>query len=447
MACAGPGVLSYPFTVRTAEAGYGTAAAGDVGASRAETWVPLWERPASFREVQALFAEGRATVGQRLARDGVDFARAVRSLGVDRGLSAFERFGYLKRNGQSYIAAPLGRWAVPKQASPRISLIDEIDAWLNSLERAARGKNAPGSLQRAGRRIKEAVMEVCRHDTAAHWQELLAALGAAESTLAHTPKTTVDSRLDPLPPLSRGWLRACDDDSPEFRLALALASIRGGEEVGPLRANMIPLDWKASWPKFDTKKMDQPAVVWGQADLCANLTAVLRRRCLEAQRLNLEALPLAGTYPARLDEVSAFLFGEVNERKLEALLWGLNAVRLETGRPASDRRAVLPASYSLLKLVHLPHPLRPAPEAEPVALPHEPEIVRLASAGRLAEATRLAARRLRGSGLRPAVGTTCEEPGLARRIAAALLFPLSEEAVQRLSEQVLLPAREESVTV
>lgn len=442
------GVLSYPFTVRIAEAGYGTAASGDTRASRAyETWVPLWEQPASYREVAALFAEGRATVGQRVARDGVDFARAVRSLGVDRGIAAFERFGYLQRNGQAYIAARLGRWAVPRQASSRVGLIDETDAWFSSLERAARSSNAPAALGRAARGIKDAIMGVCRQDTTSHWQELLAALGAAERALIRSPKTAVDSRLKPLPPLSPGWLEACDDKSPEFRLAVSLASIRGDDQVGPLRANMVPLDLKASGPRFDSDNMSQPAVVWGQTDLCASMVAALLRRCLDARRLGLDALPFTGNRPARLEDVSAFIYGHIDDRKLEALLWGLNAARICEGDSHGDSSAVLPAGYAMLKLVHLPGPLRTAPEAVPVAIPYESEILRLAGAGRLAAATRLAAQRLHGSGLRPAAKSLHEKPAVARRITAALLFPLSEPAVQQLCRQVLLPAREPSMTV
>lgn len=446
LASAGAGVLSYPFTVRGADAGYGTAGSGDAGATRAETWVPLWENSASYREVEVLFAEGRATVGQRVARDGVDFARAVRRLGVDRGITAFQRFGYMKRNGQAYLAASLGRWDVPRRPSGQVGLIDDIDAWFGGFERLARGKTAPASLDRAARRIREAIMGVCLHDTAAHWQEVLSALGGAEAALVHAPKTTAGSNLTPLPSLNSGWLRACDDDSPEFRLAVSLASVYD-KDLGGLRANMVPLDAKSSWPKFDTVKMDQPRVVWGEADLCTNLIAVLERRCLDARRLGLDALPLAGSRHARLDDISAYIYGELNEAKLETLLWGLNAVRIPPHSFFGDRRPVLPAGYGLLKLVHLPHPLEAAAEAVPVDIPHEAEIVRLAAAGRMAEATRLAAQRLRGSGLKPAVDALHETPETARRIAAALLFPVSEQAVQWLCKGVLLPAGEQSLTV
>jgi CRISPR-associated protein Csx17 len=447
----GTPTLSYPFTVRSTEAGYTTApltakgSQGDMRAFRAEMWLPIWQRPATYQEVHALFSEGRAAVGRRGARDGVDFARAVGTLGVDRGITAFERFGYLQRNGQAYIAVPLDRWPVPERPRENLSLLDEVDRWLGSLGRVSRQETTPASFGRAVRRIRAAIMNVCRHDTPGHWQAVIVALGAAEAALVGSPKTTVDSNLSPLPSLGVGWLRACDDESVEFRLALSLASIRGEDEVGPLRANMVPLRAGTRWPQFSTDNMDHPFVVWRHADLCANMTAVLMRRCMEAQRLNLEALPLRGTRPARLDDVSAFIYGEVDERRLEELVWGLNAVWLDSERESADARGALPASFSLLKLVHLPHPLRRAPGEEPVPVRHDPEITRLACAGRMSEATRLAARRLMGSGLPPAVQTVPETPELSRRIAAALLFPLSEQAVQRLTKQVLLPATEGSL--
>ncbi len=443
MQATGPGVLSYPFTVRSVDAGYGTASGGDLNSARAETWMPLWDRPATYPEIQTLMSEGRATVQQRRARDGVDFARAVAGLSIDRGISAFERFGYLQRNGQAYIAASLGRWQVPRTPSAHVSLLNDIDPWLNRVERVARGKDAPGSIKRAVGRVKDAAMEVCGHDVSPNWQRLLCALGSVEQALSRMPHTVQGSGgLTSLLTLSGGWARACDDRSPEFRLALSLASIRD-ETVGPLRANMVPLDMKASWPRFDAKKMDQPAVVWRASDLCDNMIAALQRRCMDAQRLGGDTLPLAATVPARLDDISRFIYGEVNDRHIEALVWGLVAVRIREQAPW-DAAGVLPAGYCMLKLVHLPYPVDAGGES--VAIPYVPAITRFAAAGRMAEATRAAARRLRGSGLPPALETVTEDAATARRIAAALLLPIAPEATARLCARVLKPSDVENLT-
>lgn len=81
------GVLAYPFCVKQAGVGYASATGADEEASRAEMWLPLWERPTTLPELTAVLGEGRAQVGKRAARNGVDFTRAVVTLGVDRGLT------------------------------------------------------------------------------------------------------------------------------------------------------------------------------------------------------------------------------------------------------------------------------------------------------------------------------------------------------------------------
>jgi len=79
------GALAYPFCVRQAGVGYASAADADESASRAEMWLPVWtQRSVTLPEITAIFSEGRAQVGGRAARNGVDFARAVVGLGVDR---------------------------------------------------------------------------------------------------------------------------------------------------------------------------------------------------------------------------------------------------------------------------------------------------------------------------------------------------------------------------
>ena len=78
--------------------------------SRAEFWAPLWNRPTSLRELERLMSEGRAQLGRRQVSSGSDFARAVTGLGTERGVSEFQRYGFLVRNGLAYLAAPLGRF-------------------------------------------------------------------------------------------------------------------------------------------------------------------------------------------------------------------------------------------------------------------------------------------------------------------------------------------------
>ena len=49
--------------MKQAGIGYATAALADESSARREMWMPLWDAPTGFREVQALMSEGRAQVG------------------------------------------------------------------------------------------------------------------------------------------------------------------------------------------------------------------------------------------------------------------------------------------------------------------------------------------------------------------------------------------------
>jgi CRISPR-associated protein Csx17 len=341
---------------------------------------------------------------------------------------------------------PLGKWHVASQ--PHVDLLGDLDAWLDGFRRVARDPLSPGAFARALRRLEDAMFEVSRRGSPDRWQEVLKALGQAERAMVSSPRTTTDRNLRPLPRLRRQWLTAADDRSTEFRLARALASLQGEPPIGPLRANMVPLDQSAKWPAFNTDNMNPPAVVWGPGDLCANLYACLCRRCLDSVRAAHEGLPLGGSFAAHVDDIATFIWGEVDEERLEELLWGLNAVdwSFHPASHASASHEPLPASYALLKLVHLPQPLAIPSGGLTVNVPYDPALARRAYSGQLADATRLAARRLRSSGLSPVTDMAGGPSDLGRRIAAALLFPLSEQDVARLASNVVRPVAAEPAT-
>ena len=104
---------SFPFTVGASAAGWGGVESSDESDARAEFWAPLWRRPACFVEVQALFCEGRAVSNGRTVSDGLDFARALATLGVSRGFSEFQRFGFFKRAGKNQLRGSVVAAAAP----------------------------------------------------------------------------------------------------------------------------------------------------------------------------------------------------------------------------------------------------------------------------------------------------------------------------------------------
>lgn len=70
-----------PFQVRATPAGLESAAPGEN--VMGELWAPEWSAPCGVADVEQLLGEGRAEWRGRPAQSGLDFVRAVASLGVD----------------------------------------------------------------------------------------------------------------------------------------------------------------------------------------------------------------------------------------------------------------------------------------------------------------------------------------------------------------------------
>ena len=125
--------LCSPFTVRSTPVGYGSAAAKDKEAARAEIWAPIWERRATYAELKTLLREGRASVDGKPAQNGLEFAEAACMLGVDRGITGFLRYNLLKRRGDSYIALPVGSFEVERPVGERSGEGTERDSGCSGL--------------------------------------------------------------------------------------------------------------------------------------------------------------------------------------------------------------------------------------------------------------------------------------------------------------------------
>ena len=462
--CAEIGALSYPFCVQSAGVGYGSADESDEAASRNEMWFPLWDTPASSAELASLLAEGRVERRGRRARNGVDFARAIASLGVDRGIQSFERYGFQQRNGLAYFAVPLGRFAV--RGNPGIEeLLTPIDSWLDRFRRVATSKTAPARAGRASRLLEAAIFELCQRGGPTQVQNVLIALGQAEVAIAISPKLRdrkEKASISPVPQLSSQWLAEAyiGSEDVEFRLAAALASIGYHKEdkVGPFRRHVEPIDpnnWRLPRPQW-SDLADDPGLVWGGAALIRNMLAVLNRRMIDAVRYGKQSgddellFPGDGRYGTSLGDIATFIDGRVDDRRIESLLRGLilvnwQAVGRETLKQLRGLREPMPdAAYALLKLCHLPYKIA----GKAVRL--TPTITHRAASGNLTESTRLAARRLLASGFPPAVNVIHGRGERARRTAAALLFPIWHEEngkrgdVARLMDLVLPEDRSES---
>lgn len=477
------GALVYPFCVRQSGVGYASASTADEKDARCEMWLPLWQRPATLPEIRAIFSEGRAQVQGRAARHGVDFARAAVSLGVDRGIAAFQRYGFQVRNGLSYFATPLERVLVHRNA--RADLLADVDAWHDRLR--SKAGDAPAAIATALNRVERSILAFCRDGSPDATQALLIALGQAQQALARSSKWA-KANCDPLSGLRAGWLEC--PDSAEFRLAASLAGMRVRPEKSKdflwFRQMLEPLDEgsiRGKWLKWDTLQNNN--VAWHEGHLTDSLNAILARRIQRVEKAGAAGWPDWSPRYARLDDITTFIEQRTDDTLLADLLWGLSlldwqaiahqersqqhaAAKTQELTAASspsddesstddeeednippinwrdeteDRQQAIPSSfYALLKLCFRRQ------DKDRAAIPLVPAIHQRARMGDGLTASRLAARRLLASGEAPLVRELDVTATTARRTAAALLFPIHPRDIKLLQlttqhEQALAEAK------
>lgn len=440
---------SFPFQFRISATGLDSSVNKETAGR--ELWLPTWHKPALASELACLLGEGRGTLRKSPVVNSVDFARAVVSLGIDRGIKSFTRYAILRGRvgGENYnTSALMGRFEVLHR--PEIGLLLEIDQWLDRFRRAASEDKAPPRFRSILRDIERSIFSFCQNGTAQRYSAILTALGRAENALAHGERFRKGKQLAPLHGLSTAWLSAAYDGTVEFDLALALSGIYD-HKVGALRENIEPVSgWR--WRDNDG------GVVWSSADLATNLAAVLERRLLDASRLGCERLPLAYRRPASLSAIAAFIAGQTDDERISELLLGLMLIDQSQELPRMPHLEVdappLPRSFALLKSLFLPHAVETTNGS--IFIKPEARILSVLRAGRLDEACAIAARRLRASGLSPMPhsrrGTRDEEwNGAAdgadpRRLAAALLFPVSRNDIDVLVRMIARPMSQKAAS-
>lgn len=425
-------ILSYPFTVRTAGTGAGCGHVADEAPSRAEIWMPLWQKAINSKELRTLLSEGRVTVGRRAARDGLDFARAVSGYGVDRGISAFQRYAFLMRSGKAYLATPLARIKVLR--NPQTDLVNHLDRnqWLERLRRFARDKNSSGRIQQLVRRLEDGLFTLTQGGGRPALQNILVLLGQIQQTCSDSAKAR--EAIAPVPTLGAEWVMEADDNSHEFRLACALAGLTEMRcNLFPVKENKGKVEWNAG----------SHQAVWGGGDLVVNLLRVLDRRLLDAQRSNAEGNPLSGFPTADLAAIMAFLRNETDDERIAGLLTGLVNVKLPQHLPRRDMTPDQPpAAFGLMKPLFTPDAILQKfglLQADG-CLSQPREIITLLKTGHSKQVNRAIAvawRRLRISGLK-LPSHPIQPPDLVgvdgARLAAALMIPLATGDLARICQ-------------
>ncbi len=436
-------ILSAPFVVRSRMGTEGAASAGDDDDSRNEIWMPLWTVRCSADEVCFLLSEGRATLNGRSARDGLDFARAVAQLGVNRGIHSFQRYGFLRRQGKNFLATPLSRIAV--RPNPDADLISELErrSWLASVQRHARDKNAPNSFCAAAGQLDTALFSLTQQASRIAFQRVLQRVGGIEAALNVSLKSQ-DSVRGPAPRLSLAWAVKANDQSAEFRIAAALAGlclrVERGRWILHARRHLAAI----SEPRNrDGDREWEPAsrlAVWGAGPLGENVAALLHRRRLDARALGAEGEVLSSLTGATREDAAAFLDGATDDARINELLGGLACVDWNGAEPPRANtliaeEAVLPPAFVLLKAFFTPESvlrtLKWLPPDRSFRLPAE--IPARLAAGDVQAAVRIAWQRLRALGVKLPGRNPPQVAGVdGARWLAALCIPLTFAETARL---------------
>ncbi|MBI1312672.1 type I-U CRISPR-associated protein Csx17 [bacterium] len=451
-------------------------------------WLPVWIQPTTFDELQSYLLDGQARLPGRDCRFSSDFARAIRSQGVDAGFFAFQEFQF-KLKGANVPWTAAGRF-VPCSRSTSAGVLNELLAPVDAsgfLDQFEFNRERKSDLHPLRAPVLEAIETAAAEPSADKIVDVLSLLASLNTQLARSKalrEKVSGGRGTFVPPLRcDDWSAALQDldDDPEFEIARALASVRGHEklpdgtysEVEPFLGSLVPLKRKQSgWYLPDPPS---PQAVWTGIGLSRDLSSVLARRVLDSAK---DVRPaVVGTCSARLTTILRFLHGELDDRRIARLVealslidWRFSASRGDdNGSNATDEEGgePVPVTYAAVRsLIEVAcEKRRPEPgEKDDLSGPRAKVQRTVALLSRqeprlAASATADALRRLAIVGVPNPYGEECrrEKPKLAgrdvvqvgespvidvdsaRRLAAAVLIPLEWRDRWSLFRSITLP--------
>ena len=238
----------------------------------------------------------------------MDMLQAVASLGVDRGIAAFNRFGFYERRGLGYyVATHLGRFDVPEVAIDNW-VISELNqqSWLNDFRSFAHSEHASARFMTLRQRLEDRLFALAgKTPSRPEAQALLILLGEIQSSLAVSNKAR--GAVQPIPRLSERWVIAADDNSPAFRIARALAGLRGVDGGPlPLRAQLFPIHRR--FDRWLTPEAGKRPASDLRRSPCRCFAQLISAPSLLAERRHARAAGERGGGDAR--DIAAFLRGD-----------------------------------------------------------------------------------------------------------------------------------------
>lgn len=340
----------------------------EAGRVEAEVWVPIWDRPMTEPELRSLFLRGRSELGGKGATSSAAFAAGVMSRGVDAGVAEFRRFLLLHTTSAQTFESRLATVVPVPKTNPESAAtraIRTIVAFRDALpEERKVGKRwrfsgLRGPLEQA--LVDFATAEPGEGRAERAWALVDAVLEALVKVDRNRGYRGHGVRFQSLPgEWAAGLFREHPPDR-ESRLALAISSLAETPLSPPLIAYRIGMKRRTAKSRWEFSESPPARRVWSDAGLTENLCAMIDRRVMEALGHASSPPPFGAAIRVDLDDVHAWLSGEVDEERLALWLdrlcvfdWGGRANResateLEHGfigaRPAVDGALALYALF------------------------------------------------------------------------------------------------------
>jgi len=320
----------------------------DVKGTASSIWLPLWGRPVTYWELSSFICDAQARLPGKEARFSAEFARAVRAQGADAGFSGWQEFRFkMKASRVPWICT--GRYLGSTTSSAHslrlndaLAPLDE-SGFLDQFEPRFKGSKidtrSPHPIRAS---ISAAIEDTVVQPTADNAMEVLLRLYTACGKLAQSKSFQETLRqhatfFDSLP--MKHWEDLLEGiDTPEFRIARALASITGlakqqrqsngkavFSEAQPSLGSLLPLKRRLRRWYLPTDSKDRSKqAVWSGTDLCHDLAHVLSRRYLDS--LDDDRPAFMSPRPAPLDDILAFLNGELDDHRIARWIEALSLI-------------------------------------------------------------------------------------------------------------------------
>ena len=158
-------------------------------------------------------------------------------------------------------------------------------------------------------------------------------------------------------------------------------------------------------------------------------------------------MPLSHQITAPLDDIHAFVEGQVNYNRIDDLMLPMTAIDWSSQSNVGTRaQPPIPPTisrvYATLKLLFLPWEFQRNSRADGIGIPPEPSILPLLRGDCPRDAYQVACRRLQSSDLTPSSHDIEVHPDQGGLLAAALLIPIRHRDMYELARLALMPEKQ-----